>query len=548
MVNPIQKDTTSLIRQFGDSVYHCGPRTKAEIRLLCDNYDLNLPPDYRLFLGNYGSLIVGSVAIMGIVDDNFTELSLDENLLAFRLSMAELDLNLVPIERLSETKYVCINCDTSSQSFGSVVQVEPQYSYKNHQYVADDFWHYLHARLATEKKSFDEANSEVKTSDPNFNHQWSVFEKHVNEYNKKYNYEHGSGGKLPRNHEWRPFRFAVQDVIFGLTVIRHQRMGNFLEVDVFLTAEIPEYDPLAGALALSMLILSEAYKCGGTMEVRFTANVESGCVPEALQALASRHGLSFSDAGKGCVHPNEAKLFYAALTGFSTKLRTDIEQLERAGRAKLARACFVVNNGVWNKDQIEMIVRGSMAPDRILRGASNPHERHLYVHDLLHARSALLGGMLDRILLQRQRVDGDIDFDLEDDIRPLSIEFDAAFYAKKYLCPEPIPLLWLHGTEGESEIGANTTFNVLIRAREAADLIYHYRKDIAAAQQFQTDTGSPTFILVPNDFESIPLKIQGDILSYMQQANIGLLVCPETTALFDTDAAQRLSRSRILRQ
>ena len=55
---------------------------------------------------------------------------------------------------------------------------------------------------------------------------------HVEESPYRLNYNHAAGDKLPRNHIWRPYRFCVQDVLFGATVVRHAREHNCLEVDV----------------------------------------------------------------------------------------------------------------------------------------------------------------------------------------------------------------------------------------------------------------------------------------------------------------------------
>jgi hypothetical protein len=69
-----------------------------------------------------------------------------------------------------------------------------------------------------------------------------------------FGYTRKSGDKMPRANVWRPYRFAVQDVIFADTVLRHSKELNCIEPDVFLTAE-PRYrtkfdkpagEPLAG--------------------------------------------------------------------------------------------------------------------------------------------------------------------------------------------------------------------------------------------------------------------------------------------------------------
>ncbi len=107
----------------------------------------------------------------------------------------------------------------------------------------------------------------------------SVLEKHVHAYQERYEYDHGKGGTVPRNHDWRPYRYCIQDVLFGAVVVRHHRDGHHLVVDVLLPAAIEGYEPDAGAHALILFVLAEAYKCGGTMEIEFTENVALPCSP-----------------------------------------------------------------------------------------------------------------------------------------------------------------------------------------------------------------------------------------------------------------------------
>jgi hypothetical protein len=377
----------------------------------------------------------------------------------------------------------------------------------------------------------------------------AILEKHVREYQAKFGYDHASGGKLPRNHDWRPYRYCIQDVLFGSTVVRHSREVNCLEVDVFLTADIPEYGPLAGARALAAFLLSEAYKCGGTMEIRFTKNVEDGQAPRELKALASRLGVPVAQTAKDRLSPVEAKALYAALTDFSPALQEKINALERVGKVHMARACYVVHHGVWTREQIEMIVLGSARPDSVLGGSAQPPQRHLYVHDLLHARAALLGGLLDLRLAKRERYsETGIAYDLEDDVRPLAIRFDPDAYAKVYQSEETMPVPWLRGEAHAEEIPAKTSCQVLIRARDPADLLLHLSRDLQFTQQARAKTGQPTFIAVPFDFVTLPEAFLQAFEAQAQQAQIKLLVCPETVQALDIDAAQRLARSRVLRQ
>lgn len=419
---PTQADLAKLIKAFGSDLTHFGPRKAEEIRSLGMVFDLNLPLDYRQFLSSYGALAINELKILGLADSEHSDLSAEAVTLILRLTYEHMPLEVIPVEELGDGQYACLMCPEQKKDESPVfiVDIEKPVPVDQLPILASGFRDYLYNRLLL----LLEPSLPIRKNAQDIQKALKVFEKHVLKYHDEFHYDHATGGKLPRNHDWRPYRYCIQDVLFGATVVCHLREANCLQVDVFLTAKIPEYGPLAGALALTSFLLSEAYKCGGTMEIRFTNNVEDGQVPQELQSLAHQYEIVFSQASVGKILPGEAKALYAALTDFSPSLQQKINELEHIGRMKMARACYVVNHGVWTKEQVEMIVLGSERPDSVLGGLTQPRQWHLYQHDLIHARAALLAGMFERLLEQRLHIDGDIDYDLEDDIRHVEIWFD----------------------------------------------------------------------------------------------------------------------------
>jgi hypothetical protein len=542
---PSQSDLAKLIKAFGSRLTHFGPRKAEETKALATMFDLKLPSDYRQFLGSYGAVDVDDLQIFGLVGPDRADLAAENITLMLRLVYDDMPLELIPVEELGNNHYACLLCPKQKSDDSPVVIIDIDNRTPIDQLIvlAPGFRDYLYNRLLL----LLEPSTPVPRNEQDIQKALKVFEKHVLHYHDQFQYDHATGGKLPRNHDWRPYRYCIQDVVFGITVVRHLQEANCLQVDVFLTAEIPEYDPLAGAVALTSFLLSEAYKCGGTMEIRFTREV--GQVPQELQALAGRYDIDFKQAENGRIEANEAKALYAALTEFSPELQTRINELEQAGKVKMARACYVVHHGVWTKEQVEMIVLGSENPDSILGGQTQPHQRHLYYHDLLHTRAALLGGMLDRVLVQRERVsDAGIEYDMEDDVRPLEIQFDGLIYAKQYHSEEVVPIPWLYPQDQKREIQGGMTFNILIRARDAADMQLHLSGDIKQAEAYRTQTQQPTLILLPQDFMILSEDFREQFHHQAKTAKVGLLICPDPIMTFDADATQRLARSRILRQ
>lgn len=142
---------------------------------------------------------------------------------------------------------------------------------------------------------------------------------------------------------WRPYRFCVQDILLGATVVRHAREYKCLEVDVFLMAEVPQYEAASGVHALAVFLLSEAYKCGGSIEIRFTEFVEGGRIPLDLCQLAESLGAPFAleSINKGCISPPESRNRFAKLTGFTLELEKRIDELNAQHRLSVERVCYL---------------------------------------------------------------------------------------------------------------------------------------------------------------------------------------------------------------
>jgi hypothetical protein len=262
-----------------------------------------------------------------------------------------------------------------------------------------------------------------------------------------------------------------------------------------------------------------------------------------------RYGVRFRMPAESQISPEEARFIYGTLTGFSDELLESINALERVGKIELARACYVVHQGLWTKDQVEMIVLGSQHPSSVLGGLAQQHQRHLYIHDLLHARASLLGDMLDCQLAAAARIAnlGSLS-NQGDGADVLEINFDGELYAKRYLCKTPLVIPWLYKDTSPMEVTARVPFHVLVRARDIADMHLHLESDMQLAQQLHKQTEQPTFIIVPYDFMKLSPEVNETVYSQAQSAGIGIIVCPESILNLDSDANQRLMRSRILRR
>jgi len=374
--------------------------------------------------------------------------------------------------------------------------------------------------------------------------------------NPAFSYNHKTGGQIPRSHMWRPYRFCVQDVILGITVIRHDQRHNRLEADVFLTAEIPEYKTDSGCRALALILLSDAYQSGGSMEIRFTHNVEGGLVPAELCQMALTNGVELAHQAQGGITPKEAKNLYMALSDFNEEVRERILKLDEEGRLSAASVCYALHHGVWMSMEIDMIVKSSLFPDTILTGGFPAEACHLFQHDLFIARNAMMSGYLDRQLRRREHLGsptagGEEILELEDDEREVECEFVAEHGVLKFVNKEdtPMPVPWLDGASPVMEIPGGNSLWVFPKARDNEDLLRNFGIDMDEAIDFQqktvNDGSGRVCILVTSDFKRLPLD---ELKEKASENNIGIIVCPEFINILDRHVINRFESLKVMRK
>lgn len=503
---------------------------KSESRL-----GLVFPEEYKKFITRYGCVVQDDLVFFGLGAPRY-RLPNVESAYLLALSFCQgAPETLLPFHMLRKGVFASLDCSSHSKKTKVVLwDTSEDFTNEEPPTISESFGEYIY-RIITEKIQRDNS--------------FRRLEKYVDDFTASHKYSHAEGGKLPSNHEWRPYRYCIQDVLFGSVVVQHDRKFNRLNVDVFLTADIPEYDPLAPTQALTAFLLSEAYKCGGSMEIQFTEDGKPSKVPTQIQDLATRYSLSIENHDNGRITSQEAKNLYIAVTGFSESFKERLSSMEADGLIRMSRVCYVVHHGVWSREQVEMIVLGSEHPDRILSGASAPNQRHLFQNDLLYARSAVMGGILDRALTLRTRPESeDTAFELEDDFRPITLGYDGISNTREILCEEELKMPWLVGVDDVRFIPAGIKTNILIRARDSLDMKRHLFEDLSQAITLRNKTQVPTFILVPFDFQELGASDQQNILEKFNAAQIGLMVSPETTISMDAEVTQKLAQSRILRQ
>ena len=374
----------------------------------------------------------------------------------------------------------------------------------------------------------------------------NLLREHTVRFRKKF-----SHGKLPNEQDWKPIRFAVRDVLLGAVVLRHDEKNNIVLVDVCVSEDPYEIEGYSGTKIATIFILSEAYKYGSSMGIRFTSDFgnQPSKVPGQIFDLTFDYGVELKKASEGVITPKEARHLYLALTEFSPQARERVMELSLADKVSPERVCYMVHHLTYTKEEMETILLGSEFPEHILLGKVTPEEYFLYQDVVLRTRDVVLGGMLDRTLKLKEVVgeDGGV-VDLEENDRRISIGFDSRFFAKVYKTEEETPIPWT--VNRNLVIQAGERLVVMVRARDWADFEYYFAQDLAALQTMKeayTDKFNHFFLLVPRNVLELEESVLENHRTQLAEIGVTLMVCPESVALLDRDVMGRLRECETMR-
>lgn len=213
-------------------------------------------------------------------------------------------------------------------------------------------------------------------------------------------YEQSHGERIPRAHECRPIRIACQNVIIGLAAYWYEARFDGLAVKAWQTCQAPHVAAHEGNRALAALTLAEAFRSGGTMEIRFDDHLEHA-VPASLRQFGRTHGIELA-ADDASITPAQARELLLAVTPLTDELRSSLRRRIDAGSLSAERACYVLLSGVWDPIELDFLLACSARAGSILRGGVDPLDRIARQAELSLCRGAAMLGMLLRRLSQTE--------------------------------------------------------------------------------------------------------------------------------------------------
>ncbi|MBI5377606.1 MAG: SMI1/KNR4 family protein [Thaumarchaeota archaeon] len=493
-----------------------------------------LPEPYKQFILREGSYSNKPVRIFGLGEDKNGSLNVFEQKIRLVLVTKGKSKNLIPIEDLGEGWFACLLTEELQTSNDQVYiwnvfrpEVKPVP-------WGVDFDTYLVTR-----------KNEIESRKQS----WPIYKHHVERFIEKFKVKEKEIGKLPRAHHWQPRRICSQNAVLSLTVLRHSVEDSSLEVDVFLAANVPQFAINTGTRSALVSLVSDSYKWGGSLTLRFTKNVEGGRVPLAIQILASRIGVNLSASESGLILPDETRELFLRMADFSEECISLIYELENCERLKLETACFARFNGIWSKKQLEMIIKNTDNPEKILSGTHTIDEPVLFQADFAQCCDVELLGLFENYLLSQKKDLQDTDgLVKEDDRRNIEITFDQELQLNIFtnLDSATARIEW---SLDDLCLSNSESLALLIRARDASQLRFYLKKDIKFAGSLKNRVCADYFaILLPLDFSYLSEKEQNLHKELAANADIKILVAPFKMAAIAKDISRKLEKSRLMRQ
>ena len=346
--------------------------------------------------------------------------------------------------------------------------------------------------------------------------------------------------KRPRDFIVRPVRIACQNVIVGLAAIAQEAAFDGLSVVAWQTCEVPHVATHEANRALAALMLADAFKNGGTMEIRFDrrAEVVSGgkvipidghperVVPASLRRFGRTVGVILGAEDHAAITPAEARELFLAITPMPDGLRSRVNDAIHRRGITPERLCFTLLSQTWREIELDFMLACSDRTGSILGGGADWRERTARQAEMDVTRTALMAGMLFR------RLNGHDPAGTAGDVRVVE---DASVGVEWNVLEELGAVHYVGTNKGSPVPWMQGPVQLL-----GTELIVFFRSQlsdtVAARVNEMHAGGTPVAVAVPLDVE-----IHHDRLS------APILRCPDRMADLDKQAEEKLLTSRISR-
>jgi len=345
--------------------------------------------------------------------------------------------------------------------------------------------------------------------------------------------------KRPRDFIVRPVRIACQNVIVALAAFSQDSAFDGLGVVAWQTCEVPHVATNEASRALIALMLCDAFKSGGTMEVRFDRPARAtgieraipghpeGKVPAALRRFARTVGVEGLSDDARSITPVVARELFRAVTPMPDDLRARVDHATANEGIAPERLYFALMTGTWHPLELDFMLATSARTRSIISGGADWMSRPERQAESEICRAGLMASMLYNRLNNRDSAGAVSDARvLEDDRQGVEWHVDSDSASIEFLhLDESVDLPWLYQWPKQVP-RSNPSISVFPRALVTSSTVDAIRAAMA--------TG-PAAVLIPKD---VDVTFPDDI---------PVLRCPDRLAELDKVIEGHLLTSRIAR-
>jgi len=492
--------------------------TQEEISFIESELKIHLPSSYKDFLLTKGNDIAFGLPILGLPATYDFSTALGATSL-LRTARPEL-ISFLAI-RIFDDRILCLDLSKGSQTDAPLVEVSIS-STETPTTVHNSFVSYIN-EAEQSKKQIEYGLRRIKNL-------------YSNKLVKYYTHT-DSDNKIPfKARDWRVHRCCVHDLVVGLTAFKYSETFNGIEVDVFLTTDHPDYEEGHGTKALMTLILSDAYRNGTSMEVRFT-KFDSAArkrvadnIPRNLLTTINSFGIKLLKQSEGMIIHDESINIFSSFLGIQSEAKSKIKELELENEATLQGICFLINSRVWTIEQINWLILNATRVKAIIFGRDNPENRINY------SESLSLGRSVCALTKLKEKIETSFDEELNE----VEINIKGVFFNLTSF--KSCSIDWLNGNE-YFEIEAGESFVVLSRPRSKwINLNEQINEDI---NEIKNAKGRKV-ILYSNDVLSYP-----DFFTTIQSVNktseVSFLIVPFSAEELDEEIITKMKKARTYR-
>lgn len=491
-----------------------------QIKALENQLGLSLPESYKRFLEENKGCLINGLPIYGVSTNNY-DYTVFTATQALHLARPEIPKTYLVI-RFLENQALCLDLNRVSNGDCPLIEIEID-SHENPKELGISFGQYVEMASQSEAE-INEALRRIS----------NLFRNEIKPY------EHNAKNrKVPfKARDWKVIRSCVHDYVTGLSAFRHNEQFNGLEVDAFISTDHPDYEHGHGIKALTLLLLSDAYKNGASMEFRFTRHDHNSQtrvkdkIPHQLVNLFNENGVTLSKKEQSIITHFEAVSLYAHLVGLTTDVIEKIKEYQNEERLSLQGVCFLISSRLWAIDEAKWILFNAPRPEGILFGRDVPEDRLKYEESLSFGRAAVAVSKLRQKLENSIVNEGDTTAQIENQLFHI-ISHQAAELDWSITTPN------VQLNEGEE-------ITVLSRPRRFFPQMNQLIEDDLKPLLSSLKNANKKFLLYSEDFMEVKnyKKLAQEV---KKQNNIEILVLPFTTNELDNEVNKRMRKAKVIR-